>query len=71
MVLDAKADLKRIEGYFAGLDAYWNCFVNVCWHGEPAGVAGSRLGYGSRGGEIRAHTIVCFVADKIAEREGI
>lgn len=70
-VIDAKADLARIEGYFSGMDSYWNCFANVCRFGMAAGVAGSELGYGERGGEIRAHIIVCFIADKIAERERI
>jgi len=69
--IDAKADLARIEGYFDGLKPYWDCFTNVCRFGMAAGVAGSELGYGDRGGDIRAHMIVCFIADKIAERERI
>lgn len=69
MYLDAKDDLKRIEGYFAGLDAYWQCFVNVCRFGQSAGVAGCELGFGSRSSEVRAHQIVCFIADFIASKE--
>jgi hypothetical protein len=69
--LDAKDDLKRIEGYFPGMGAYWNVFERVCRHGHSAGVAGCELGYGSRGSEIRAHTIVCFIADVICTRERI
>lgn len=70
-VLDAKADLARIEGYFSGLRPYWETFCNVCRFGMAAGVAGSEHGFGGRGGEIRAHVIVCFICDKIAERERI
>lgn len=69
--IDAKDDLTRIEGYFAGLRPYWDCFSNVCRFGMAAGVAGSELGYGSRSAQDRAHTVVCFVADLIAERERI
>jgi len=69
LYLDAKADLKRIEGYFEGLDPYWQCFVNVCRFGQAAGVAGCELGYGSRSAEVRAHQIVCFIADIIATKE--
>lgn len=67
--IEARDDLTRIEGYFAGLRKWWDVFENVCRWDMAAGVAGSELGYGSRGAEIRAHTIVCFVADKIAEQE--
>lgn len=67
--IDAREDLYRIMDYFAGLEKWWSVFEQVCRHGEPAGVAGSRLGYGGRSGADRAHTVVCFVADKIAEQE--
>ena len=67
--IDAREHLYRIMDYFTGLEKWWHVFEQVCRHGEPAGVAGSRLGYGSRGGADRAHTIVCFIADKIAEQE--
>ena len=67
--IDARDQLYRIMDYFTGLEKWWHIFEQVCRHGEPAGVAGSRLGYGSRGGADRAHTVVCFVADKIAEQE--
>lgn len=50
---------------------YWDVFENVCRHGEPAGVAGGRLGYGSRSAQDRAHQIVCVVADLIAHRLGL
>jgi|JI10StandDraft_1071094.scaffolds.fasta_scaffold188956_4 hypothetical protein len=67
--LDAKMDLSRLHGYFRGLEAWWQVFENVCRFDEPAGVAGSRLGFGSRSAEDRAHTTVCFVADIIATNE--
>lgn len=69
--LDARDDLARIEGYFAGLRPYWAVFENVCRFGENAGIAGSALGMGTTGNEARAHLIVCFVADFIAARERI
>lgn len=65
--IEAREDLHRIEDYFPA--KYWAIFELVCRFGEPAGVAGSRLGYGDRSGADRAHTVVCFVADKIAEQE--
>lgn len=67
--IDARDRLYRIMDYFTGLEKWWAVFELCCRHGEPAGVAGSRLGYGDRSGADRAHTVVCFVADKIAEQE--
>jgi len=67
--IEARKDLRRIMGYFAGLMRWWDVFENVCRFGMNAGVAGSELGFGTRGGADRAHTVVCFVADKIAEQE--
>lgn len=69
--LDAKADLAKIEGYFEKLEPYWNVFVNCIRFDEPAGVAGSRLGFSNRSAETRALQIVCFVADIIASKEGL
>lgn len=71
MWLDARDDLARIEGYFDGLKSYWGVFENVCRFDEPAGVSGSRLGFGNRSAEDRAHQVVCFVADIIADKEGL
>jgi hypothetical protein len=65
--IDARHDLHRIQDYIPL--TYWNVFENVVRHGEPAGVAGSRLGFGDRTSSERAHTIVCFVADVIAMKE--
>lgn len=65
--IDARHDLHRMQEYIPL--AYWSVFENVCRWGEPAGVAGSSLGFGSRSGNDRAHTIVCFVADIVAMKE--
>jgi len=65
--IEARADLHRVQDYVPSM--YWSVFENVCRHDEPAGVAGSRLGFGQRSAEDRAHTIVCFVADVIAMNE--
>jgi len=70
--IDAREDLHRIKGYFSGvLSPYFDIFENVCRWGEPAGVAGSSLGFGTRSAQDRAHTIVCFVADYVAMKEGV
>jgi hypothetical protein len=68
-IRDAKDDMKRLEGYFAGLETYWSIFVNCIRFDEPAGVAGSKLGHGTRTAKARAHQVVCFVADIIATKE--
>lgn len=65
--IEAREDLHRIQDYIPA--KYWATFENVVRFDEPAGVAGSKLGFGERSGADRAHTIVCFVADIIADRE--
>lgn len=65
--IEARKDLHRIQDYVP--PAYWTVWEAVVRHGEPAGVAGSRLGFGDRSSDTRAHTIVCFVADVIAMKE--
>lgn len=65
--IDARKDLHRVQDYIP--KTYYDVFENVVRHGEQAGVAGSRLGFGDRSGADRAHTIVCFVADVIAMKE--
>lgn len=65
--IEARKDLHRIQDYIPS--HYWDIFEQVVRHGEPAGVAGSRLGFGSRSGSERAHIVVCFVADVIAMKE--
>lgn len=68
-VLAADKDLRRFQSYVS--ERAWSVFENVCRFNMAAGVAGSELGYGSRSAEVRAHTLVCEVADMIAEREKI
>jgi len=65
--IEARQDLHRIQGYVPKV--YYDVFENCCRHGMPAGVAGEALGYGSRSGDIRAHQIVCFVADVVSMME--
>ena len=67
LLVEAKEDLHRIKDYIPW--AYYQIFENVVRFDEPAGVAGSRLGFGGRSAEDRAHTVVCFVADIIAMNE--
>jgi hypothetical protein len=70
--IEARDDLHRIMGYFPGpLKAYFDVFEDVCRHGIAAGVAGAALNHGSRSAEVRAHQIVCFVADTISAKEGL
>lgn len=65
--VEARDDLHRIRDYIP--ITYWSVFENVVRFDEPAGVAGSRLGFGTRSACDRAHTTVCFVADIIFEKE--
>ena len=65
--IEAREDLHRIREYFPA--HWWEVFENVVRFDEPAGVAGSRLGFGSRSACDRAHTTVCFVADTIFMKE--
>lgn len=67
--LDAIADLRRVEGYIPR--SYWQVFENCIRFDEPAGVAGSSLGYTGRSGKAKAHVIVCFVSDLIAMKENL
>lgn len=65
--IEARQDLHRIREYFPV--QWWDVFENVVRFDEPAGVAGSRLGFGTRSACDRAHTTVCFVADVIHMKE--
>ena len=75
--VEANASLRKISGFARGdlwmagyiPRDYWAIFEQVCRWDEPAGVAGSRLGYSERSGGAVAHTIVCMVADVIAREE--
>ncbi len=65
--IEAREDLHRIKGYIP--NTWWDVFENVVRFDEPAGVAGGKLGYGSRTASERAHTVVAFVSDIVFERE--
>lgn len=65
--IEARHTLHRIKDYFPA--QWWDVFENVVRFNEPAGVAGSRLGFGNRSASDRAHTTVCFVADIIHMKE--
>jgi hypothetical protein len=67
--MEARSDLRRIEAYFPS--HYWEIFENCIRFDEPAGIAGSRLGFGDRTAQARAHQVVCLVADMIAVKERI
>jgi hypothetical protein len=70
--IEARSDLKRISGYFPGkLSNYWDVFENICRHGIPAGVAGASVSFDSKAATARSLTIVRFVADYVATREGV
>jgi len=64
---DAKDDLARVEGYIPR--AYWQVFENAIRFDEPAGVIGSRLGWGGQSAKTRALTIVQMVADVVCMNE--
>lgn len=65
--IEAREDLHRIRDYFP--EHYWSVFENVVRFDEPAGVAGSKLGFGARSACDRAHQVVCFVADTVVWKE--
>ena len=65
--IEARQDLHTIQGYIPA--KYWDVFENCIRWDEPAGIAGSKLGFGGRSACDRAHQVVCFVADIIFEKE--
>lgn len=68
--LQARDSLWRIIDHFPGpLLTYFGVFENVCRHDMPAGVAGSDLCASTRSADVRAHQVVCFVADIIHMKE--
>lgn len=67
--LQAREDLHRIQDYVP--HAYWDVFENICRHSMAAGEAGVGPGYTGKAAQNRAHTIICFVADIVAMREGL
>lgn len=66
---DLRHAVRRIQGYVP--KPYFDVTENVCRWGQSAGTAGEALGFGNRGGEVRAHQIVCFVSDIIVMKENL
>lgn len=71
-IIDAQRDLARVEGHFDGIRTYWQVFENCIRYDEPAGRAGSRImGWDGDRTNTRVLTVVQFVADMIAVKEGL
>jgi len=70
-IIDAKDDLRRIEGYFRdGARKYWQVFENCIRYDEPAGRVGSRImGWSDRQATNSARLTVQFVADIVCMNE--
>jgi hypothetical protein len=77
--LEAQQDLKRIsggigksgeweEGYIF-LKHYWDVFENILRFDMSIKEASLRMGYSESAGAARCLTIVCYVAEMIADRE--
>lgn len=67
--IDARRELHRMQDEIPA--QYWSVFENICRFGLPIGVTASAAGYVGTGAELRARTVVCFVADLIAMRRGL
>lgn len=66
--IQARKDLARIEGYF--LPWQWEVWENVVRFDEPAGTAGSALGFsGTKAQQSAVLMLVKMVADMIAVKE--
>jgi hypothetical protein len=68
-VLEHRDDIRRIEGYFAGVKGWYSVFERVCRWGFTAPEACETDGVTERAARDRALVIVQFVADFIAARE--
>jgi hypothetical protein len=62
-------DLRRIEGYFAGLGAWYAIFEKVCRFGLTGPQACETNEVAERQARDKALVVVCFVADFIAAKE--
>lgn len=65
--IQARKDLHRIMDYIPG--PYFDVFENIVRHAMPVGESAAIAGYTGPGAEIRARTVVCFVADLVAMKE--
>lgn len=69
-VLEHRDDLRRIEGYFAGVQGYYSVFERVCRHGFTGPQACETDSVSERAARDRALVICQFIADMIATKEG-
>lgn len=69
MRLECRDELRRIEGYFAGVQQWYSVFERVCRFGFTGPEACETGAVSERASRDRALVIVCFVADWIATRE--
>lgn len=65
--IQARKDLHRIMDYIPG--PYFDVFENIVRHAMPVGESAAIAGYTGPGAEIRARTVVAFVADLICMKE--
>jgi hypothetical protein len=68
-VLEHRDDLRRIEGYFAGVQGWYSVFERVCRFGFTGPQACVTDSVSERAARDRALVIVQFVADFIAAKE--
>jgi hypothetical protein len=68
-VLEHRSDLHRIEGYFAGVSAWYAIFERVCRFGFSGPQACETGDVSERAARDRALVICQFVADFIAAKE--
>jgi hypothetical protein len=68
-ILEHQDDLRRIEGYFDGVKAWYMVFERVCRFGFTGPQACETDSVSERAARDKALTIVQFIADFIAARE--
>lgn len=68
--LGLRDDLRRIEGYFSGVQQWYGVFERVCRFGLTGPEACETVSVDERRARDKALVIVQFVADFIAAREG-
>ena len=69
-ILEHRDDLRRIEGYFAGVQQYYMIFERICRFGFTGPQACETDSVSERAARDKSLVIVQFVADFISAREG-
>jgi hypothetical protein len=69
-VLEHRDDLRRIEGYFAGVQGYYMIFEKICRFGFTGPQACETNTVSERAARDKSLVIVQFISDYIAAREG-